>query len=361
MKTTATIILILCGTYIAIFSGMRKVTNMPPLDAAILADCHSMESCAAEFLESLTEDQRSKVQFAFEDEERFNWHYFPKLRKGIALKELSQAQRNHMHALLQQGLSDQGYEKTLGIIKLEEVLRVLERRGDNDNYRDSEKYYISVFGEPSTADPWGWRFEGHHLSLNFSSLSQKVISVTPAFLGANPGIVPSGEARGTQVLIAEEEVARSFINALSSPNKEKAIIQNTAPSEIITGAARKASIGSVKGLSVREMSSEEKTHFLSLLEVYVHNMHPSIAKEQMAKINEAGIEHIHFAWAGSLSPGKGHYYRIHGPTVLIEYDNTQGGANHVHTVWRDLQNDFGEDLLRRHYDQHSHHQLNERN
>ncbi len=259
-------------------------------------------------------------------------------------------QREKTFDLLQSALSEQGLDKVQGIMSLESVLREIEQA----EYRNPELYYLTIFGKPSKESPWGWRYEGHHLSLNFTSVKNE-ISVTPAFMGTNPGRVLSGPEEGKQVLKAEEEKARSFIESLNDNQKEMAVISETVPADIFTGNDRKVGNIDMEGIKYGQLSEEQQKAFLELLQVYLGNMKKEIADKQQTQILEAGLENLHFAWIGGTKFREPHYYRIHGPTILIEYDNIQNGANHVHAVWRDLLNDFGEDMLRRHYETSDHH------
>ena len=310
----------------------------------------AMSAAATKFLKSLTGNQRSKAQFQFEEEERFNWHFVPKSRKGISLKELNGLQRTAAMDLLHTAVSDTGFEKTNGIIQLEDILRVTEGRPENDDYRDFNKYYISIFGDPSDVI-WGWRLEGHHISLNFSSKDDRIVSSTPNFFGANPAVVLSGPEKGKQILKDETAVGFELLNALDEQQKKKAMIATQAPADIITGASRKAIINDTNGISYDELNTAQKKVFMQLLSVYVHRYSQLFAADMINEITTAGLNNLRFAWAGAQRPGLGnaHYYRILGPTIIIEYDNTQNNANHVHTVVRDLKNDFGGDQLLQHY------------
>ncbi|MGE5413329.1 MAG: DUF3500 domain-containing protein [Syntrophomonadaceae bacterium] len=231
------------------------------------------------------------------------------------------------------------------------MLRDLETFGPT---RDPELYYLAIFGDPSDARAWGWRFEGHHVSLNFSSASGRIVAATPAFLGANPARVPKGPRAGWRVLAAEEDLARQLLGSLDEGQRKTAIFDVAAPSDIILSPGRKA-VPDPAGLSYAEMSAEERATLMRLVDEYLGNMRADVARAQREKIEKAGLDAIRFGWAGGTRVGEGHYYRIQGPTFVIEYDNTQNGANHVHSVWRDLQDDFGGDLLRRHYAESPHH------
>lgn len=307
-----------------------------------------MVEAARAFLELLGNgDPGSDARFVFEDEERFNWHFVPRERSGLALEHMTVEQRSAAHGLLRSVLSSQGYLKATQIMFLESVLREIEERGPR---RDPENYYLSVFGTPSEDEPWGWRFEGHHLSLNYTSVGDG-LAVTPAFMGANPEEVTLGHATGLRVLASEEDLARALVRSLTASQLARAMLSETAPDDILTGNDRRPKIGEPEGLPASEMTSEQAALLRRVIQEYVHNVTHDVAAEQMARIDEAGFGNLHFAWAGSLDPDQPHYYRIQGPTVVFEYDNTQNGARHPHSVWRDLTNDFGEDLLKKHYDE----------
>lgn len=310
-----------------------------------------MSAAATAFLEALSQQQRMKAHFVFDDAERYNWHFIPKDRKGIALGDLNDKQKEAALSLLRTGLSDTGYKKTLAIIALENVLKGVEGRPSNDNYRDPRKYYFSLFGDPASNGIWGWRLEGHHISFNFSTKDNRLVSGTPGFLGANPAIVLSGPEKGMQVLKDEAELGFALLHSLDAGQRQKAVITTEAPGEIITGSSRKAMISNPQGILFSELTGVQQKQFLQLLSLYIHRYTRLFAMDMMHGIENAGLSALRFAWAGADQPGPGnpHYYRIQGPTIIIEYDNTQNNANHVHTVVRDLKNDFGGDELLEHY------------
>lgn len=314
-----------------------------------------MRLAANKFLQSLSPEQKNKAQFSFADEERFHWNYVPIERKGIQLKELSAQQHEAAMALLRTALSDTGYQKASAIIELENVLKAVENRGPEDHYRDPGKYCFSLFGEPTKDSLWGWRFEGHHVAFNFTSDDKGLVSGTPGFLGANPAVVQAGPQKGKEVLHDETATGFSLLHSLSETQKRKALIASEAPGEIITGASRKAVLQSSEGILYSELTGEQQTAIRAMVRLYLYRYKEPIAAAMMQEIEAAGLNKLRFAWAGDGQPGLGHphYYRIFGPTVLIEYDNTQNNANHVHTVVRDLANDFGDELLE-HYQQHRH-------
>jgi hypothetical protein len=308
----------------------------------------NMSGVAIQFLESLTGAQKEKAQLAFDNEERYNWHYVPMERKGIPLKELTGKQEKIAMDLLHTALNDTAFEKTMAIIKLENVLREMENA--SPDYRNPGNYYFSVFGNPADSI-WGWRLEGHHVSFNFSSKNNRLISGSPGFLGSNPAVVLSGPQKGLQILKDESLLGLELLNSLTTEQKQKAIVSVRAPADIITGSSRKAIIQTLQGVVYHELNSEQQKKFLQLLSLYIYRYQKSLAAQLMREIEEAGLSNLRFAWAGEQEPGVGHpnYYRIQGPTIIIEYDNTQNNANHVHTVLRDLKNDFGGDELLEHY------------
>ncbi len=339
----------------------------------------AMITAARNFLNTFSSELRAKAVLPFKTEERSNWHFFPSLvtsvsaavqrsflgvqpfeRKGVSLKEMTKEQRIAAHSLLQSALSTQGYLKAASIIHLEEVLRDLEINQGRDAkistlVRDSENYFFTIFGTPSEDLPWGWRVEGHHLSLNFSSIADELVAVTPAFMGANPALVSSGAHAGSRILAAEEDIARELLAKLDVKQSSQAIIAATAPDGIITGTSRKVGLKNFVGLAALKLNGAQRGLLMRLVEEYVNNMRPDFAHSQLKRIEAAGIEKIHFAWAGGTERGQPHYYRVHSPTLLIEYDNTQSNANHIHSVCRDLENDFGEDMLLKHYKESNHH------
>ncbi|MDQ2658761.1 MAG: DUF3500 domain-containing protein [Bacteroidota bacterium] len=313
------------------------------------AQDRTIASKANDFLALLDETQSEKAKYDFEDDERFDWHYVPRERNGIAFKDMNENQRQAALALLRACLSEQGYQKANSIIALENILREIEKRTADDTYRDPLNYSITVFGNPHESALWGWRLEGHHISLNFSSADGEIVSSTPTFWGSNPAIVRSGRNTGRQILKQESDLGFTLVNSLNANQMKIAVVSQKAPSDIITRNQRTAELQAEKGLEYTQMNDQQKKLFRQLLNIYVKNYQFGFANRLMDKIEKAGIDNLSFAWAGSLQPGAGHYYRIQGPMLLIEYDNTQDNANHVHTVVRDLTNDFAEDILREHY------------
>jgi hypothetical protein len=310
-----------------------------------------MLQAADAFLASLEPAQRSKALFAFDDAERLNWHFVPRARRGLPLREMSAEQRGLAHAILRAGLSQRGYLTASTIIELELVLREL---GENPRVRDPELYYFSIFGTPSRTAPWGVRAEGHHLSLNFTIVRDTLIATAPAFFGANPAQVRSGSRRGLRALADEEDIGRELVLSLDERQLATARIAAATPRDIVTGnAARVAPLAPV-GIRVTELRPEQAAILVRLLDVYLGRMAEPLARQRRAALEHTDFGAVAFAWAGSTRPGQAHYYRIQGPSFLVEYDNTQNSANHIHTVWRDFDGDFGRDLLREHYRDASH-------
>jgi hypothetical protein len=321
-----------------------------------------MVAAAQAFLNSFSPELQIQVTLPFEGEDRFRWHYFPQemfARKGVNIKHMTDAQRKAAHALLRSALSTQGYLKATHIMQLETVLGAIERAGATGGMnRDPELYWLMLFGAPSREKPWGWRVEGHHLSLSFIAVTPELIATTPAFMGSNPAEVLGGPHAGLRILGAEEGLARALLLSLDDVQRSRAIIMHAAPQDIVTKAGRDVALRNPVGLPASEMTETQRDVLWQLMGEYVQNMRFDIAHRQLEKIEHAGFDNIHFAWAGSVERGNAHYYRIHGPTSLIEYDNTQNNANHIHTVWRDLEDDFGVDLLRKHYEESEHHKDN---
>ncbi len=313
--------------------------------AAILSET------AQAFLASLTPEQKAKASFRFQDEERFDWHYIPKERKGLPLREMTPAQKHLAHALLAAGLSQHGYIKAVSIMSLEDVLRMIEN--DSGERRNPEKYYFSIFGEPAEKGTWAFRVEGHHVSLNFTLVNGQVVA-SPNFFGANPAEVRQGPRQGLRVLGREEDLGRELLVSLTPDQKKVAIVDAKAYDDILTAASRKAALqGQPSGLSAGKMTRQERDLLNNLLAEYISTFPEDIAQARGEQVKQAG-DNLYFAWAGVEQKGGPHYYRIQSPTFLVEYDNTQNNANHIHTVWRDFNGDWGLDLLRQHYDS-SHH------
>ena len=313
-----------------------------------------MSAIAKVFLSALTPEQKAKASFEFASEERENWHFIPRERKGLPLKEMTPQQRLLAHALLNTGLSFSGAAKAVTIMSLEEVLYQIEgadesKRAATREKRDPEKYFVSIFGEPADKGSWGWRVEGHHLSLNFTLKDGQMIRATPSFMGTNPGEIRQGPLTGLRVLAVEEELGRELVKSLTPEQFKTAFVDTVAPKEMITAAEHKVSALSPAGLADTELNEKQKGMLMRLVSEYIGRMRPEIADAAREEFKNSGP--LYFAWAGGKERGEPHYYRVQGKTFLIEYDNTQNDANHVHSVWRSFDGDFGRDLLGEHVKQ----------
>ncbi len=305
---------------------------------------------AQDFLNELSADQRNRILYPFDHEERFNWNYVPVKRNGVPFREMSKVQRDAAHRLLMSALSDTGYQKAVDIMVLEGILGRIEDQTTSRFRRDPDGYFLTLFGDlDSGTGTWGWRIDGHHLSLTVSVGAEKKVASTPAFWGANPARVPSGERKGWRVLRSEEDMARGILKALPDDLQAVVRIEAEAPSDILTRNNKAVRIGDPAGLPASAMPPRQKEALVQLLELYAANLRWDLAEAHVECIRRAGVDRLHFAWAGGTRPGEKHYYRIHGPTHLVEYDNTQNDANHIHSVLRDLENDFGLDPLQKHY------------
>ena len=314
---------------------------------AAAAPAGDMAAAARNFLAALNDDQRSKAAFTFDSDERDNWHFVPRERKGLTVKDMIPAQRHLAFALLNTGLSQRGFAQATTIMSLEQVLQEME--GPSRKFpRDPELYHVSIFGTPDEKGTWGWRVEGHHLSVNFTVVDGTVAAGTPSFMGTNPGEIRKGPRAGLRVLGGEEDLGRELVKSLNEKQQAVAIIDTKAPDEITTSDVRKVTPGKPAGILLGDLNRAQRDTAVRLIHAYVDRLRGEVAAADFAKIQKAGIEKVAFAWAGSLEKGQRHYYRVQGPTFLLEYDNTQNDANHVHAVWRNFEGDFGHDALAAH-------------
>jgi hypothetical protein len=310
-----------------------------------------MTETANRFLAALSPEQRGKATFPFADDERFDWHYIPKERKGLTLREMTPYQKHLATALLASGLSQTAYIKAVTIMSLEDVLKTMEN--DSGERRNPEKYHFTIFGTPSDTATWGWRVEGHHLSQNYTVANGQVVD-GPSFFGSNPAEVRQGPRKGLRVLSAEDDMGFEMLRTLDEPARKVAIVDAKAYADILTAASRKAALaGQPSGLQASKMNAKQFDALRALAELYARNLPDDLAQRRMDQIEAAG-KNVYFAWAGGVNPGDPHYYRVQTASFLIEMDDTQDGANHIHSVWRDLRDDWGGDLLRAHYET-SHH------
>jgi Protein of unknown function (DUF3500) len=328
-------------------SPLVRATALPETGIRGRAARDAMAKRASAFVETLSEAQRRQVMWPFDDGERYNWHYVPRERAGVPIKAMSAAAKSALHDLLRHALSEAGYRKAVDVMSLEEPLGLIERH--TGPYRHPENYSVTIFGTPGRL-PWGWRIEGHHLSLNFTAVSEELYGVTPAFWGANPARVPDGyPMAGHRTLGRETDLSYRLVRGLGEAQRARAIIATSSLGNIITEPGREDAIRERQGLPLAAMDEGMRTLALELLATYAHNLKGSLAEAELARMREAGTGDIHFAWGGPLEDGHPNYWRLHGPITLIEYDNTQNNANHIHSVWHDLTRNFGRDLLREHY------------
>jgi hypothetical protein len=328
-----------------------------PLGRMIAAErsISAMSQAATRFLAELTPEQRQQATFPMNADERLRWHFIPNEtfpRKGLNFRTMTEAQRTRAHDLLKSGLSQRGYVTASSIIQLENVLRAIETGGKMA--RDPLDYQFTIFGTPGAKDAWGWRVEGHHLSLHFAIVDGTAVASSPTFTGSNPAEVRDGPEKGKRVLAPLEDLGRALVTALDAGQRAKAVLDATAPGDIVTMNKNDITALSPEGLAAAAMTADQRTALLQLIDAYTSVVADDLAAERMAKLKAAGLEKITFAWAGPTEKGAKHYYRVQGPTFLIEYDNTQNDGNHIHAVWRDFQGDFGRDLLREHLRQYAH-------
>jgi hypothetical protein len=337
--------LAVASSFIVVFTGAAMVASQ--------RSASNMANAANAWLGSLSAEQRSQATFPFESEERLRWHFIPTAgtgigaghpRFGLRIKDMNEQQRQLAHSLLKTGLSQRGYTTATSIIDLENVLRAIEKQQG----RDPEGYFFTVFGTPSSNGAWGWRVEGHHISLRYTIVKGAAVASTPAFLGTNPAEVRDGEKKGLRILGAHEDAARALFESLDAEQRTAAIVNTTAPNDILTTNKNDITPLEATGVSSAKLSAKQRELLMQLIDTYTSIMEADIASERRAALQKAGLDKILFAWAGETERGKKHYYRIQGPTFLVEYDNTQNDGNHVHSVWRDFNGDFGRDLLREH-------------
>jgi hypothetical protein len=308
-----------------------------------------MTEAAQKFLASLAPAQQAKTTFSYHDGERIFWYYPPLNRHGISLKELNQKQRDLAFGLMSSSLTEKAYQQARAIMDHESILGPLEKKQGHVTWeRDPELYSWRVFSQPDIKGPWGWSVEGHHVSLHFSVFNGEVISMTPFFFGANPAQVPEGAKRGLRILAASEDLAFDLMNSLDAGQRSKAIINPEAPWDILTYNASRASFMPGEGLPASRLNGTQKEMLMAVIAEYVSRVRTDLSQQKLAQLRQQGLDHLHLSWAGPTQKGQAHYYRIAGGNFMIEFDNRQNGANHIHSVWRDVENDFGLDVMRDH-------------
>ena len=346
MPSRAPARLFLCAGCLVAYLGGIYAADQSPTD---------MSDAAQVFLSTLSPEQRKAVSFAFDNlQERERFGYVPTeghARAGLSLEKITGRQRAAVHELLKAGLSEKGYMTADAIMQLESVLNLIENppgSAPGTPERNPLKYYVWIFGTPGVKSTWGWKLEGHHVSLNFTIVNGAMVSTAPHFFGANPAEVKEGPQKGLRLLGYEEDPARELVKMLDASQRAKAVISNAAPREILTRNNNRINPLSPGGIPASELQPRQREMLMRIIDAYTSVMAPDLAADRMAALTKGGLEKISFAWAGALEPGRGTYYRVQGPTFLIEYDNTQNNANHVHSVWRDFNGDWGRDLLRDH-------------
>jgi hypothetical protein len=325
--------------------------EQPPADAIDSPEiARELAVAAQRFIDTLEPGMQAK--YLFRDAERGNFHFFPIARRGVPLKELKPGQQQLVLSLMSATLSHVGQQKALTIMSLGDLLKATDPQPNV--HRDSDQYFITLFGNPSPDGTWGYRFEGFHLSLNVTIVKGRWISVTPSFWGAIPAIVPDGPRKGLQVLERESELGRTLAKSFTEEQKKNGIgkipdFLSETVGGLITGNQRKIVRGQPRGVPVSSMNVEQRETLMKLVRVHIGRIRKELADQDLARIDRAGTDKIHFIWAGGFKIGEPHHYMIQGPTFVIEYDNTQDGANHVHCVYRDFDNDFGDAMIE-HYD-----------
>ncbi|MCH9653912.1 MAG: DUF3500 domain-containing protein [Planctomycetes bacterium] len=325
-----------------------------------------MAAVAKRWIASLSKEQRAAATFKMDDEERSNWHFVPDFvikpngRRGLTIGQMTPQQRIFAVTLPATALSQRGYLEMMSIRALEKVLFDIEGK----DYRDPQLYYVSIFGKPDPKGTWGWRFEGHHLSVNVTIIDGKKFSVTPSFFGSNPGKVTDGNLKGVEVLDKEQKLALSLIQSFNKEQLAKAtidtsaldkkLLQKSVIKEVLTTDDPTADRGlfTFKGISFADLDPAQQKKLLSLINVYTSRFRPEILKGTRYQGNIKDGSDVSFAWSGGQKRGEFHYYRIQSKTFLIEFANTQNNANHVHAVWREFDGDFGRDFLSEHFSKH---------
>ena len=316
-----------------------------------------MTAQATKFLATLSADQKKIAVLPYDSESRTNWHFIPFFdkdgkpgRKGLQVRNMDQNQRQSAQALLKSALSEVGYSKATKIMAMEALLKELEKGKEGGQIRDTERYYFTVFGTPTADGKWGLSVEGHHLSLNFVVDKGQVTSSTPTTFAANPATVMkqvlSEFPKGTRILKGEEQLAFDLLAALTPEQKKVAVIADMPLEEVRDAGKPQPPTAAPEGIAAAKLTSEQAKILRNLISEYATNMPADVAEERLTAIDKAGFDKVHFAWMGAEKPGIGHYYKVQGPTFLIEFVNKQpdaagNPANHIHCLWRDMRGDFG--------------------
>jgi hypothetical protein len=346
-----------CARPIVAALTLGFVLAVAPTGARETTTAKAMRDAATAFLATLDAGQKTAATFPFASEERETWFFTPVPRKGLAYFSMTDAQRAAAVTLLKTGLSARGFEKVEGIRSLESVLWDIEGEagkkpfvgGDGHPHRYPERYLFTIFGTPSATEPWGWRFEGHHVSQHWTVVSGSAIASSPQFLGSNPAEVRTGPKAGLRVLAAEEDLARTLLQSLDDAQRKTAIVNAEAPRDIATMNQKKPERLPDVGIAYSALTKGQQQALWKLIEEYAFAQTAALGQARIAAIKKDGVDSIRFAWMGTGDKGGPHYYRVQGADFAIEYDNTQNNNNHIHAVWRDYSGDFGRDILAEHY------------
>lgn len=307
----------------------------------------SATAAALRLIEATPASERANLVHPFTEASRSDWHYTPRRREGLAWKQMSAGQRAATTALLQTALNERGHDKVRALMALEITLRELESFGPT---RDPENYALALYGTPGEGG-WGWRIEGHHLSLHFSLEADRYVATLPQFFGANPAVVPrdvaGGPRAGFRLLGSEEDGARQWLASLSEAQRQVAIVDKRPYGDILSRNAARAKPLEDVGLAFAQMDAAQQALLLRLVATFADHLQPELAQARLARVRAVPLNTIRMAWAGATVPREPHYFRIQGASFLIEFDNS--GGNHIHSVWRDFDGDFGRDVLREHY------------
>lgn len=310
-----------------------------------------MIDAAQQFVASLNDEQKGKALQKFEDDLRMDWEFYPRPRKGIPLKDMTLEQRILAHALLKTGLSSYGYLKANTIMGIEPVLKALENEdGVRRNVvRDEENYFFAIWGTPTDKGAWGWRVEGHHVSIHFTMTDGKLIANTPLGFGSSPAEIRKGPRAGFRTFAFEEDLGRELITSMTKTQRSVAIIDTAkTPGDLMIMAKAKVDPLSPRGVAYSAMTKPQQALLFTIISEYASRMPLDVAAYRLDKILKGELNQVCFAWYGGLKKGQAHYYRLQGKTFVIEYDNSQTQANHVHSAWRDFEGDFGYDWLAEH-------------
>jgi hypothetical protein len=329
--------------------GASEAAAAAELRVAVLA---WLEALGAAGGPEATTAQRAEASYPFGSDERFVWDYRPGPRQGLAFAAMTPRQRALAWAVVDAAMSARGAAEIRSIVALEPILGDLERRAGSGGWerRDPERYWVAVFGDPAGDGPWSWRLGGHHVAVQATVIDGRLVRPAPSFLGANPATIPDGPRAGERAIDGEERLARAVLEALTPAERARAVVDPAAPPDILSGNGRRADVRDIAtGIRLDALEPVARTGLETLIRHYIGRVHAGAADAAWERIVADGLPDVTFAWAGPGEPGRGHYYAIRGPRFLIEYDNTQNGANHIHAVWRDLADDWGEDTLAAHY------------